>query len=141
MADKRDYYEVLGVDKSVSEDDLRKAYRKAAKKYHPDLNPGNAEAEAMFKEINEANETLSDENKRKQYDFQREHPGMGGGFGGAGGGGGGVGSRNSTRISSPAEDSFLPKSNDTNAKESPSTSRYTAVTRAAHRVGRLSFGS
>ena len=60
MAEKRDYYEVLGVDRNASEDDIKKAYRKAAKKYHPDLNPGNKEAEEKFKEANEAYDVLSD---------------------------------------------------------------------------------
>mgnify|MGYP000487846157 CR=1 FL=1 len=54
MADKRDYYEVLGVDKNASADEIKKAYRKKAKQYHPDLNPGDKEAEAKFKEANEA---------------------------------------------------------------------------------------
>ncbi len=91
MADKRDYYEVLGVDKNASADDIKKAYRKLAKKYHPDLNPGDAEAEKKFKEINEANEVLSDSTKRARYD-QFGHAGVdpnygAGGAGGAYGGG------------------------------------------------------
>ncbi len=68
MADKRDYYEVLGVNKGASESDLKKAYRNLAKKYHPDANPGNEEAEAKFKECSEAYEVLSDSTKRAQYD-------------------------------------------------------------------------
>ncbi|NMA65463.1 MAG: molecular chaperone DnaJ [Clostridiaceae bacterium] len=68
MAEKRDYYEVLGISKSASNDDIKKAYRKLAKKYHPDVNPGNKEAEAKFKEINEAYSVLSDEQKRANYD-------------------------------------------------------------------------
>ena len=64
MADnKRDYYEVLGVDKSASDDVIKKAYRKLAKQYHPDLNPGDKNAEAKFKEVNEAYEVLSDKDK------------------------------------------------------------------------------
>ncbi|NTU60473.1 MAG: DnaJ domain-containing protein, partial [Deltaproteobacteria bacterium] len=65
---KRDYYEVLGVPKGASEGDIKKAYRKLARKYHPDVNPGDNTAEEKFKEISEANEVLSDSEKRKKYD-------------------------------------------------------------------------
>ena len=68
MADKRDFYEVMGVPKNATEDEIKKAYRKLAKKYHPDLNPGDKEAEAKFKEVNEAYEVLSDDDKRAKYD-------------------------------------------------------------------------
>ena len=88
MSTKRDYYEVLGVDKSADATALKKAYRKLAMKYHPDRNPGDKEAEEKFKEINEAYEVLSDETKRRNYD-QFGHEGVNGqGFGGAGGFGG-----------------------------------------------------
>ena len=89
MADKRDYYEVLGVDKSADDATLKKAYRKLAKKYHPDVNPGDKEAEAKFKEATEAYTILSDPEKRKQYD-QFGHAAFDGaaGAGGAGGFGG-----------------------------------------------------
>ncbi|MBQ2437045.1 MAG: DnaJ domain-containing protein, partial [Clostridia bacterium] len=80
MPDKRDYYEVLGIDKSASADDIKKAYRKLAKKYHPDLNPDDKEAEVHFKEVNEAYEVLSDQQKRARYDqFGHEDPTAGGG--------------------------------------------------------------
>ena len=92
---KRDYYEVLGVDKGADAQTLKKAYRKLAMQYHPDRNPDNPEAEAKFKEINEAYEVLSDDTKRANYDqFGHDGPqgfGGAGGFGGFGGfGGGGV---------------------------------------------------
>ena len=64
MADKRDYYEVLGVDRGADGDTIKKAYRKMAKKYHPDVNPGDKEAEEKFKEVNEAYEVLSDAQKK-----------------------------------------------------------------------------
>jgi curved DNA-binding protein len=68
-----DYYKVLGLDKTATEDDIKKAYRKLARKYHPDLNPNNAEANKTFQQINEANEVLSDPEKRKKYDQYGEH--------------------------------------------------------------------
>lgn len=96
MAEKRDYYEVLGISKGASEDEIKKAFRKLAKQYHPDVNQGNKEAEAKFKEINEAYEVLSDKEKKARYD-QFGHAGVdpngfgGGGAGGFGGFGGGAG--------------------------------------------------
>ena len=85
MATKKDYYEVLGVNKNATDEELKKAYRKLAKQYHPDANPDNKEeAEKKFKEVNEAYETLSNPQKRKMYDqFGADGPqGFGGGAGG-----------------------------------------------------------
>lgn len=97
MASKRDYYEVLGVDKSASEEEIKKSYRKLAKKYHPDMNQGDKGAEGKFKELNEAYEVLSDKDKKARYD-QFGHAGVdpngfggGGGFSGFGGFGGSTG--------------------------------------------------
>ncbi len=92
MADKKNYYEILGVSKNASDDEIKAAYKKLVKQYHPDLHPNDKAAAEKFKEINEANETLSDKQKRAAYDYEQEHPGMGGfgggaGFGGFGGGG------------------------------------------------------
>jgi len=95
-ANKRDYYESLGLQKGASDDDIKKAFRRQAKKYHPDVNPGDTNAEAQFKEINEAYEVLSDPDKKARYDqfghagvdpnFSGGHAGYGGGFGGGFGG-------------------------------------------------------
>lgn len=88
MADKRDYYEVLGVSKESSADEIKKAYRKLAKQYHPDMNPGDKEAEAHFKEVNEAYDVLSDPDKKSKYDTYGHaafDPSMGGGGAGFGG--------------------------------------------------------
>ena len=89
MSRKRDYYEILGVDRDITGEDLKRAYRKLAVKFHPDKNPGDAEAEEKFKELGEAYEVLSDESKRAAYD-RYGHAAFQNGMGG-GGGGGGVG--------------------------------------------------
>ena len=86
MADKRDFYEVMGVPKNASEDEIKKAFRKLAKQYHPDLNPGDKEAEAKFKEVNEAYEVLSDKDKRARYD-QFGHAGVDPSYGAGAAGG------------------------------------------------------
>ena len=94
----KNHYETLGVKKDATQDEIRTAYRKLARQYHPDLHPNDENCANKFKEINEANEVLSDPEKRKQYDFEQEHPNAGGfgGFGGQGGfsgfGGGGFSS-------------------------------------------------
>ena len=87
MAQKRDYYEILGVSKSASEEEIKKAYRKMAIKYHPDKNPDNKESEEKFKEAAEAYEVLSNAQKKAQFD-RFGHAGMGGAAGGGFGGGG-----------------------------------------------------
>lgn len=94
MADKRDYYEVLGIAKGASDAEIKSAYRKLAKKYHPDLNPGDKAAEEKFKEVGEAYEVLSDSAKRAKYDqfgFAGVDPSYGAGAGGGAGFGGGFG--------------------------------------------------
>src|SRR6202451_1315258 len=87
MASRPDYYKTLGVDKRATPDEIKKAYRKLARKYHPDRNPDDKQAEARFKEISQAHDVLSDPEKRKQYDSGSgpfANPGAGGGFGGFG---------------------------------------------------------
>src|SRR5687767_7871664 len=93
MAQTKDFYAVLGVPSTATQDEIKKAYRKLAKKYHPDANANDAKAAERFKEISEANNVLGDAAKRKQYDEMRRL-GAFGGFGGFGGAGAG---RSSTR--------------------------------------------
>ncbi len=121
MAEKKNYYDILGVSKTATEDEIKAAYRKKVKEYHPDLHPNDKDAAEKFKEINEANETLSDKQKRAAYDYELEHPGMGGagggfsgrGFSGFGGGfedifssffGGGMGGSSSRPEENVGED-------------------------------------
>ena len=119
MAEKQDYYETLGLSKGAGADEIKKAYRQMAKKYHPDMNPGNAEAEQKFKEVNEAYAVLSDPEKKSQYDqyghaaFDQSTGYGAGGFGGFGdfdmgdifssffGGGFGGSSRSQSRANAP----------------------------------------
>ena len=88
MADERDYYEVLGVQKGASDDDIKKAFKKMARKYHPDLHPDDKECEEKFKEVNKAYDVLSDPEKRQRYD-QFGHAGVDPNYGGGGGFSGG----------------------------------------------------
>lgn len=106
MAHKRDYYEVLGVSKSASADDLKKAYRKLAMQYHPDKNPGDKQAEQKFKELNEAYDTLRDDQKRAAYDRFGHQAFEGGRYGGAGAGAGAGGFDFSSSFSDIFEDFF-----------------------------------
>ena len=89
----KNYYEILGVYRKATDSDIKSAYRKLVKQYHPDLHPGDAAAAAKFKEVNEANEVLSDAQKRAAYDYELDHPGAraGGGFSGGGFSGSGFG--------------------------------------------------
>ena len=95
MAQQKDYYQVLGVAESATEEEIKKAYREIAKKHHPDRNPGDKAAEEKFKQASEAYETLGDKEKRSKYDQFRKLGAMGSRFGGGGGrggfGGGGFG--------------------------------------------------
>ena len=104
---KRDYYEVLGVSRGASEDEIKKAYKKMARKYHPDLNPGDKTAEEKFKEVNEAYEVLSDADKKARYD-QYGHAGVDPNFGAGGFGGGFDGSFDFGDLASAAGGAPIP---------------------------------
>ncbi len=146
MADKRDYYEVLGVQKGASDDEIKKAFRQSAKKYHPDLHPGDKECEEKFKEVNEAYEVLSDKDKRARYD-QFGHAGVDPNFGAGAGGSaygqgidlddifssffGGFGGRRSSNANAPARgsdvDAEIYISFDESAKGCKKSVRYNCV--------------
>lgn len=147
MADKRDYYEVLGVQKGAGDDEIKKAYRQNAKKYHPDLHPGDKDCEEKFKELNEAYEVLSDKDKRARYD-QFGHAGVDPNYGAGAGGGspfgqgididdifssffGGFGGRRSNNANAPARGSDVETSVtitlDEAAKGCKKTIRYNSV--------------
>src|SRR3569833_3183238 len=106
MAQSKDYYQVLGVPASASQDEIKKAYRKLAAKHHPDKNPGDKKADERFKEISEANNVLSDPAKRKQYDDMRRLGAFGGFGGGARPGGGARGGASPFGAGNPGASSF-----------------------------------
>src|SRR5207253_8988345 len=107
MASQRDYYQILGVSETATTDEIKKAFRRLAKQYHPDRNPNNPQAAERFKEINEAHDVLSDAEKRKKYDqLRRDGACAGAGRGGLGGGGGGSAAGPAVDFDLPALGSF-----------------------------------